>query len=175
MLRYIYADHLSAFPHLSKTMFQDRAEQFKTRLGWDVTVNTAGEERDEYDDLLPLYVIWELPDGSHGGSMRLLPTTGPAMVNDHFSDLLDGTENLSPLWGHARCDWRIRARGQPNCCGVMGNARRSVSQDPCAYGDHRRAIGCLVQGVSGYVARKNPTSNRCTIWPLASAACRVAP
>lgn len=97
MLQYIYADDLKHFPVLRDTMFRDRADQFKRRLGWDVNVNERGEERDEYDDLNPLYVIWRKADGTHGGSMRLLPTTGDTMVNDHFSHLLDGVRIESPL------------------------------------------------------------------------------
>ena len=83
MLCYIYAEDLHRFPRLRDTMFRDRAEQFKKRLGWAVSVNEAGEERDEYDDLNPLYVIWEA-DGRHGGSMRFLPTTGPTMARIIF-------------------------------------------------------------------------------------------
>ena len=74
MLRYIYGNDLHQFPLLRDTMFRDRADQFKTRLGWAVNVNAAGEERDEYDAMNPLYVIWQNPDGTHGGSMRFLPT-----------------------------------------------------------------------------------------------------
>ncbi len=97
MLRYVYADELHKFPKLAKGMFLDRADQFKTRLGWDVTVDENGEERDQYDGLNPLYVIWEEPDGSHGGSMRVLPTTGPVMVNDIFGHLTGGQPIRSPL------------------------------------------------------------------------------
>jgi len=97
MLRYLYANELSTFPKLRNTMFRDRAAQFKGRLAWDVHVNQAGEERDEYDLMNPLYVIWQQPDGSHGGSMRFLPTTGRTMVNDHFRDLSDGAKIESPL------------------------------------------------------------------------------
>ena len=97
MIRYLYADQLSKFPLLERTMFEDRADQFKTRLGWDVSVNSDGQERDAYDDLNPLYVIWEKADGTHGGSMRFLPTTGRTMVNDHFLDLTDGVAFQSPL------------------------------------------------------------------------------
>ena len=78
-------------------MFVDRADQFQTRLGWDVQVDHRGEERDQYDALNPLYVIWERPDGSHGGSMRFLPTTGPVMVNDIFDNLTGGNPISSPL------------------------------------------------------------------------------
>ena len=97
MLRYIYADQLQRYPKLAETMFRDRAIQFRDRLGWDVSVDDTGAERDEYDDLCPLYVIWEQPDGSHGGSMRLMPTTGRVMVNDVFGHLTGGAPIASPL------------------------------------------------------------------------------
>ena len=97
MLRYLYANDLCRFPLLRDTMFRDRAEQFSKRLGWAVTVNDAGEERDEYDAMNPLYVIWEMADGRHGGSMRFLPTVGQTMVNDHFSHLTGGVTIESPL------------------------------------------------------------------------------
>jgi N-acyl-L-homoserine lactone synthetase len=97
MIRYLYANELHKFPKRSQSMFEDRADQFKVRLGWDVSVDDKGRERDEYDDLNPLYVIWEQPDGSHGGSMRFLPTTGPVMVNDLFAHLIGGGAICSPL------------------------------------------------------------------------------
>lgn len=97
MLRYLYSKDLHAFPKLAGSMFRDRADQFQTRLGWDVTVDENGEERDHYDDLNPLYVIWEEADGSHGGSMRFLPTTGPVMINDVFGHLTGGAPISSPL------------------------------------------------------------------------------
>ncbi|MEO1778525.1 MAG: acyl-homoserine-lactone synthase [Pseudomonadota bacterium] len=98
MLRYVYAADLPMHPKLARTMFEDRADQFKTRLGWEVRVTEEGHERDEYDDLNPLYVIWEEPDGSHGGSMRFLPTTGRTMVNEHFADILSGPITSPFIW-----------------------------------------------------------------------------
>ncbi|NNF24552.1 MAG: autoinducer synthase [Rhodobacteraceae bacterium] len=99
MLRYLYADELARHPRLRKSTFSDRADQFHSRLGWDVSVNQDGLEFDAYDAMNPLYVIWQKPDGLHGGSMRFLPTTGETMVNDHFSDLTDGVHIASPfIW-----------------------------------------------------------------------------
>lgn len=97
MIRYLYGSALDTYPTLKRSMFRDRAWQFKERLNWDVHVDDAGEERDAYDDLNPLYVIWQRPNGSHGGSMRLLPTVGRTMVNDHFLHLTDGVPIRSPL------------------------------------------------------------------------------
>ena len=94
MLRYLTGTELENHPKLARSMFLDRATQFKDRLGWDVQVNAQGEERDQYDRLNPLYVIWENPDGGHGGSMRFLPTTGRTMAREHFSHL-NGDEDLA--------------------------------------------------------------------------------
>jgi acyl homoserine lactone synthase len=108
MLRYVYANDLHAYPKLAKAMFEDRADQFKTRLGWEVEVDAQGAERDAYDDMNPLYVIWEEPDGSHGGSMRFLPTTGSVMVNDHFGHLISGPITSPLIW---ECTRFCLARG----------------------------------------------------------------
>ncbi len=97
MIHYIYGSELHKYPTLAHSMFRDRADQFKTRLDWAVNVDERGEERDEYDAENPLYIIWAEADGSHGGSMRLLPTTGRTMVNDHFSHLTGGVHIQSPL------------------------------------------------------------------------------
>ena len=96
MIKYIYADQLANFPKLKDSMFKDRAGQFKVRHGWDVTVDENGHEIDEYDTMNPLYAIWVAPDGTHGGSIRLLPTVGQTMVNDHFSEL-SGIHIASPV------------------------------------------------------------------------------
>lgn len=103
MIRYIYGHDLRHQPDLANDMFRDRATQFHDRLGWDVSVNAQGEERDPYDARNPLYVIWQDRAGRHQGSMRLLPTTGPTMVNDHFTHLTDGVRIVSPLiWESTR-------------------------------------------------------------------------
>lgn len=97
MIRYIYGTDLHKFPTLSRTMFRDRAAQFKTRHNWEVTVDEDGYERDQYDGLNPLYIIWENTDGTHGGSLRLMPTVGRTMLNEHFTHLTDGVTIQSPI------------------------------------------------------------------------------
>lgn len=127
MLRYLYADQLPRHPGLAAAMFRDRADQFRTRLGWPVEVDAQGEERDRYDDLNPLYVIWEQPDGGHGGSMRFLPTTGPVMVNDVFGHLTGGAPIVSPLiW---ECTRFCLARGAgPNVAAALMLAGGEIMQ-----------------------------------------------
>jgi acyl homoserine lactone synthase len=97
MIRFVYADDLQKYPLLADTMFKDRAEQFKKRLNWDVIVTAEGWEVDQYDGLNPLYVIWENADGTHGGSLRIMPTVGRTMTAEHFIGLTDGVRICSPL------------------------------------------------------------------------------
>ena len=112
MLRYVYGNDLHRFARLRDGMFRDRADQFKTRLGWQVSVDANGFEHDEYDALNPLYVIWEGPGGTHQGSMRFLPTTGPVMINEHFGHLLNGQAVCSPdIW---ECTRFCLSRGAPS-------------------------------------------------------------
>ena len=56
-----------------------------------------GWEVDEYDRLNPLYIIWENAEGRHGGSVRIMPTVGRIMTNEHFLDLTGGVAIRSPL------------------------------------------------------------------------------
>ena len=100
MLRYLTSEELDQRPRLRDSMCEDRARQFRARRGWEVKVDALGQERDQYDGLPGcLYVIWEERDGSHGGSMRFLPTTGRTMLAEHFLALAQGVSFESPwIW-----------------------------------------------------------------------------
>lgn len=88
---------LSKHPILQETMFKDRAKQFVDRLHWpNLYVNKFGWETDEYDRDATLYVIWELDDKTHGGSMRLLPMNGKNMLFDHFQELVPNGLEMGP-------------------------------------------------------------------------------
>jgi len=92
MFKLIYGDDLFDFPELANEMFQDRKSQFCDAFGWDLEVDALGREIDKYDLMNPLYVILRDKSGHHLGSGRLMPTTGPTMIADHFSDMTDGVE-----------------------------------------------------------------------------------
>ena len=98
MLFYLYSDELNNYPKLKETMFRDRAIQFGERLKWDVTIDENGHERDNYDDQNPMYAIWRSADGTHGGSIRIMPTTAPCMLNDHFSEIAGGKITSPLIW-----------------------------------------------------------------------------
>lgn len=70
-------------------MHRLRTRMFRDRMGWDVPV-MSGMEIDGFDALDPYYLI--IGDGNEGvsGCWRLLPTVGPNMLKDTFSQLLHG-------------------------------------------------------------------------------------
>ena len=117
MLRYLYADELNRHPLLEDGMFRDRATQFRDRLGWEVEVDRNGWERDDYDRLNPLYVLWEEPGGRHGGSMRFLPTTGRTMTAEHFSHLADAAIESPAIWECTR--FCLAPGAQPRVAGAL--------------------------------------------------------
>ena len=81
--------------HLLDQMFRLRAKVFAERLKWDVSV-VDGWERDRFDRLAPVYLIHTDEDGRQvRGSLRLLPTTGPTLLADFFSDTLPDAALLS--------------------------------------------------------------------------------
>ena len=110
MLKFIYGHDLLLDPNLAKSMFRDRASQFASRLKWEVRVDKYGLERDIYDTLDPLYIIVTGAHGEHLGSMRLLPTLGRTMLNDHFRNFYSGPEIRSnKIW---ECTRFCLKRGQ---------------------------------------------------------------
>lgn len=79
-------------------MHKLRAKVFKDRLGWEVPV-LAGMEIDGYDALEPFYMMIREPGkGTLRGCWRLLPTEGPYMLKDSFSQLLHGAD--APVNAH---------------------------------------------------------------------------
>ncbi len=102
------------YANLLDKMFRQRARFFHDRLNWEVQV-TDGKERDRYDDEGPVYIIYT-DDllGEVKGSLRLLPTTGPTLAADVFSDTLPDAVHLSAptIWECSRfcldqVSWRV--------------------------------------------------------------------
>lgn len=84
--------------HLAQ-MFALRAREFGIRRGWDV-VCVDGQERDALDDLSPVYVLATDDRDAVIGSCRLLPTTGPTLLEACFADTMpDGSLLVDPtIW-----------------------------------------------------------------------------
>ncbi len=86
-----YVEHQT----LLKQMHGLRAEVFGGRLEWDVAI-TDGNERDQYDDLNPTYILAVSGGNKVVGCTRLLPAIGPTMLELTFPQLLaDGSLNAT--------------------------------------------------------------------------------
>ncbi len=80
----IEAHEYGKYSKLVDQMFRLRKRIFFEELNWDVPV-LGNIERDRYDDLNPTYLVWtDKQQKVLYGSLRLLPTTGPTLLNDIF-------------------------------------------------------------------------------------------
>jgi acyl homoserine lactone synthase len=89
MIQLITPDRYGAFVHELSEMHRLRYRIFKERLCCDVEVS-GDMEIDVFDACRPVYLLQKDDDGRIQGCVRLLPTTGPTMLNDTFPALLDG-------------------------------------------------------------------------------------
>lgn len=89
MILVIDGVNASRFKGILKQVFELRARVFRDRLGWDVQVHD-GQEKDHFDSLNPTHIVSVTDDGHVVGCMRLLQTTGPNMLADVFSAILEG-------------------------------------------------------------------------------------
>ncbi|MFT3967354.1 MAG: acyl-homoserine-lactone synthase TraI [Sphingobium sp.] len=80
------AQYLAHSQYLA-AMHELRAKIFSGRLGWDVSVG-RGQEHDEYDDLDPTYILALTDSNAVAACARLLPATGPTMLERTFPQLL---------------------------------------------------------------------------------------
>lgn len=141
------------FSNLLDDMFRLRARVFGERLGWDVNI-VDGKEIDDFDNLDPAYVIGVDDEGHVVAAVRALQTTGPHMLADVFSKILDGEPPLrsATLWESTRfcVDTKRLAKGKD---------RNSIS-----YATSELMIGSLEyaqrSGIQDIVTVIDPIMNR---------------
>src|SRR3984893_16195363 len=99
MILVIEPHNAPEYPDLMDQMFRLRARVFHDRLRWDVQV-VDGKERDKYDDEGPVYIIYAGDEKQNvRGCLRLLPTTGPTVLTDFFSDTIPSADLSAPsIW-----------------------------------------------------------------------------
>lgn len=139
MIIVIDALNRDRFEPLLDEMFRLRARVFGDRLGWEVTVED-GLEIDRFDALDPAYLVG-LDDAGHVVSCaRLLQTTGPHMLVDVFSSLLDGEPPLrsSRIWESTRfCVDTARLKAT----GGMSSISRATCEILIAISDYGMSAG----------------------------------
>lgn len=125
MILVIDAINKDKFGSVLDEMFRLRARVFGDRLGWQVNVQD-GMEKDVFDELDPAYAVGLDDQGQVVSCVRALQTTGPHMLSDVFSDILDGEPPLrsSTLWESTRFCVDTKRLGR-------GRDRNSVSYATC--------------------------------------------
>ncbi|MCL6283133.1 autoinducer synthase [Ruegeria sp. 2012CJ41-6] len=103
MILVIDALNKHLFTNILEDMYQLRARVFGGRLGWEVNVED-GKEIDDFDHLDPAYVVGLDDDGNVVSCVRALQTTGPHMLSDVFSAILDGEPPIrsASVWESTR-------------------------------------------------------------------------
>lgn len=103
MIYAVQGNTTTGYEKLVDDMFRLRARVFDERLGWEVQVSN-GRELDQFDLSNPLYLLSVGKEGQLNGCLRLLPTTGPNMLRDVFSGLLNDSKMIcSPyIWESTR-------------------------------------------------------------------------
>lgn len=79
-----------------EAMHRDRKRIFVDLLKWDVPVIDGRYEVDQFDDERAVYLVCSEEDGSHRGSIRLLPTDGEHILGSVFPWLCEGAVPRAP-------------------------------------------------------------------------------
>ncbi|OHV84103.1 acyl-homoserine-lactone synthase [Ensifer sp. LCM 4579] len=104
MIRIVNGNARGRYPQAVDEMFRLRKRVFHDFLKWDVKTEDEWEI-DQYDKANPLYVMSYSPEtGKLRGSLRLLPTLGPNMLDDTFPILLGDNPEIrsAEVWESSR-------------------------------------------------------------------------
>jgi len=103
MMHLVAPDRYADFVDELAEMHPLRLRVFKERLEWNVNA-TDDKEIDEFDALRPVYLLQRDNDGRGRGCVRMLPTTGPTMLRQTFSDLMEDhpIPEMSSVWESSR-------------------------------------------------------------------------
>lgn len=100
----VQGDGQTRHAELLDHMFRLRKRVFSDQLGWDVEV-CCDREKDRYDVLKPVYLLWANSERSKlYASIRLMPTTGPTLLYDVFRKTFPDEAQLSApgIWEGTR-------------------------------------------------------------------------
>lgn len=154
MILVIDAVNRDCYRSILDDMFRLRARVFSGRLAWDVQI-TDGMEKDAFDALDPVYLVGLDADDRVISCVRLLQTSGPHMLADVFSDILQGQPPLRApdLWESTRfCVDTERLDSQTR---GPGSVARATSELMSATLDYARSCG-----ISDIITVIDPIMNR---------------
>lgn len=93
MISLVVSNSRHDLPAELRGMHRDRKRVFVDWLKWDVPVVDGEYEIDQFDTASAVYLLRLGSDGQHLGSIRLLPTTEPHLLDTIFAEPL-GIEDL---------------------------------------------------------------------------------
>lgn len=116
-------------------MHRQRKIVFVDRAGWPVPV-LGDSEIDRYDGEETIYLLAKAqPDGQVLASARLLPTTGPHLMSDHFANACRDTAPRGPtVWEVSRFCTRPNLRGRGMRLGLLWEVICGVMEAALLYG-----------------------------------------
>lgn len=153
MIIVIDAINRDRFGAVLDEMYRLRARVFGDRLGWEIKV-ADGREIDKFDALDPTYLVGLDDEGHVVSCARLLQTTGPHMLADVFSSILDGEPPLrsSRVWESTRfCVDTQRLKATSGAGGIS----HATCEILLGINDHGMAAG-----ISDIVTVIDPVMNR---------------
>lgn len=135
-------------------MYRLRARVFARRLEWDVKIEND-MEIDEFDALDPVYLVGLDEHANVVSCIRLLQTTGPHMLADVFSDILQGQAPLraATLWESTR--FCVDTERLSNADRGQGSVARATSELMSATLQYARDCG-----ISDIITVIDPVMNR---------------
>lgn len=89
MLHVLQCEERPASDAVLRSMFAARKSVFVDLLKWNVPVLDGTFEVDQFDDIHATYLILADVDGTHLGSVRLLPTTRPHILDSLYAELCE--------------------------------------------------------------------------------------
>jgi N-acyl-L-homoserine lactone synthetase len=99
MIRVIEGAETPGTDPLLDAMYRDRKRVFVDLRKWKLPILHGEYEVDQFDGPRTVYCIATDGDGSHLGSIRLLPSNGPHTLSDLFPDLCSGeVPTGSDIW-----------------------------------------------------------------------------
>ncbi|MBR0899057.1 hypothetical protein JQ616_29245 [Bradyrhizobium tropiciagri] len=125
MIQLITQSSYGKFSSTLDEIYRLRHRVFKLRMAWNVQVS-HDMEVDEFDALHPAYLAQLSDEGQVQGCVRLLPTRGPTMLRDTFSQLVDvhAVPSTEHIWESSRFAIDIGA-GAPKGAHGIAHRRRS--------------------------------------------------
>ncbi|WP_048646616.1 acyl-homoserine-lactone synthase [Nitratireductor soli] len=135
-------------------MFRLRKQVFFDQLCWQVEVQ-GDYERDRYDDLGPVYLVWaDIEREVLYAAIRLMPTTGPTLLYDVFYDTLPDAAHLSApgIWEATRAcvHHENLERDFPGVSPMRAFGLMSLASAECAFA---HAISTIVVNYEPYLKR----------------------